>query len=317
MATSPWPAMPRPSEWRGTYRTLHMYAQVVGKIRMAAHPPMNQWWHVPLHVTTRGFGTTPIPHEGCTFELTFDLVAGHLLVHTSEGHEARIPLGGTVHAFYDEVLATLDRFGIAVPIWPVPVEVPDGVRFDLDDRPASWDPAQARAFFEVLRRVDMAFKGFRAQWEGKASPVHFFWGAFDLAVTRFSGRPAPERPGDRVSALAYNAELTSVGFWPGGAWPGAGWIDEAFFYAYTYPKPDGLEHARIRPAEAAWRADLGEFVLPYEAVRTAEDPAATLLAFARTTHDAGAALAGWPQARPTLRVTGLVDGVKAPRSKSP
>ncbi|HEY9856712.1 MAG TPA: DUF5996 family protein [Stenomitos sp.] len=288
-----WPALPLDG-WQDTYRTLHMYTQVVGKIRLALTPAMNHWWHVPLYVTARGLTTTPIPYGDRAFEMAFDGFESALLVTATDGSIRRVPLGTTVSAFYEQVLADLADIGIRVQIGPMPVEVVRPVRFDADDRAVRFDPEAVRRCFRVLSRVDQVLKRFRAGFAAKSSPVHFFWGSFDLAVTRFSGRPAPARTGDRINACAYNAELSSVGFWPGGEIPGGVRIDGPAFYAYSYPKPEGLEQAPIRPAGAYWHAALGEFILPYEAVRRSSDPARTILEFADSAFQAGARLAGWP-----------------------
>jgi hypothetical protein len=293
-----WPALPL-EEWRETYRTLHMYTQVVGKIRLALAPMMNHWWQTPLYVTTRGLTTSPIAYGDRTFELTFDFFEERLIITVNDGEVRRIPLGLSVHDFYFQVCATLASLGFRVSIWPQPVEVVAPVRFDRDRREPNFDGAQARRFFQALSSADRVFKRFRAEYTGKVSPVHFFWGSFDLAVTRFSGRPAPERQGDRVSALSYNAELASVGFWPGGDFPGVGRIDEAVFYAYSYPKPEGLE--RVEIPGATWNATFGEFVLPYERVRHAQSPDLAVLKFARAAFEAGARLAGWPVGAPVSR----------------
>jgi len=253
------------ADWRDTYRTIHMYTQIVGKMRLAHAPLMNEWWQVALYVTTRGLTTTPIVYGDRTMEIAFDFHHHTLVVTTSDGTVRTVPLGGTVHAFYDEVLAVVNRLGFPTRINPMPVEIAQPVRFDADDRPAGYDPAMAQRCFQVMSRVDGVFKRFRARFTGKASPVHFFWGSFDLTTTRFSGQPAPVRQGDAVSAWAYRSTLASLGFWPGGEFPGVGQIDEPIFYAYNYPVPQGLETTPVQPEVAAWHPAFGEFVLPYAA----------------------------------------------------
>ncbi len=306
--TETWPSLPL-DEWQETYRTLHMYTQVVGKIRLALAPMMNHWWQVPLYVTARGLTTSPMPSAVGPCELSFDFFDGVLLLATSGGEVRRVPLGTTVARFYEQVLSELAGLGIRVHLWPMPVEVVDPVRFDQDRRDVRFEAEAVRRFFQVLTSVDQVLKRFRAPYVGKSSPVHFFWGSFDLAVTRFSGRPAPMRSGDRINACAYNAELASIGFWPGGDLPGGARVAEAAFYAYSYPRPAGLEHATILPARAAWNEALGEFLLPYEAVRRAPDPAQAILDFAESAFQAGARLAGWPSdvlhPRPEMTQCGL------------
>lgn len=295
-----WPSLPLEA-WRDTYRTLHMYTQVVGKIRLALAPMMNHWWQVSLYVTTRGLTTSPIPIGDGAFEMAFDFFEEALIITSTGGAIRRVPLGSTVCEFYGQVFSELYELGVQPQIWPIPVEVVDPVRFTEDRREVQFDGEAARRYFRALSSVDQVFKRFRAQYFGKSSPVHFFWGSFDLAVTRFSGRPAPVRSGNRINACAYNAELSSVGFWPGGEVPGGARLDEAAFYAYSYPRPAGLEHAPIRPEGAAWNESFGEFLLPYEAVRRAPDPSRAILDFAESAFQAGARLAGWPSDTVHLR----------------
>jgi hypothetical protein len=271
-----------------------MYTQVVGKIRLELAPMMNHWWQVPLYVTARGLTTSPIAHEQDSFQLDFDLFDHALRVTTCRGRRATIELGASVRDFYRDVMHTLSQFGIDVRIWTMPVEFPDPVPFEQDELHATYNPSHAHRYFQALRRVDEVFKDFRARFTGKSSPVHFFWGAFDLAVTRFSGRPAPPpADADRVTRAGYNAELTSLGFWPGGKWFDGSYVDEAMFFAYAFPEPDGYAATAVAPAAARYDENLAEFVLPYEAVRTAADPRATLLDFAQTTYQAGARLMHW------------------------
>lgn len=294
-----WPSIPLDA-WRETYRTLHMYTQVVGKIRLALAPTMNHWWQAPLYVTARGLTTSPVPYGDRAFELAFDFFEEALLLSVTDGTTRRVPLGSTVASFYQQVFSVLADLGIQVHVWPMPVEVVHPVRFDEDRREVQFDNEAVRRFFRALSLVDQVLKRFRAGYAGKSSPVHFFWGSFDLAVTRFSGRPAPARPGDRINACAYNAELSSIGFWPGGEVPWGARLDEPTFYAYSYPKPEGLEHAPIRPEGASWHAILGEFILPYEAVRQSSDPSRAVLDFATSAFQLGAGLAGWPAEAVTM-----------------
>lgn len=300
MADTDWPPLPL-QEWQPTYETLHRYTQVVGKVRLALEPMRNQWWQVPLYVTARGLTTSAMPHGDRTLQVDFDLLDHRLVAATSDGQRRRLPLGASVREFYRDTMALLAALDAPVGIWATPVEVPDPVPFDEDERDG-YDPAHAHRYFEVLRRVDSVFTRFRSRFTGKCSPVHFFWGAFDLAVTRFSGRPAdPPSDADRVTRLGYNAELSSLGFWPGGAWPGAGTIDTACFYSYTHPEPAGFRRQRVRPEGAAYDEQLGEFTLSYDIVREDDDPEASILEFAQTTYEAGARLQGWPMEELELR----------------
>jgi len=290
--TDTWPALPL-DEWRDTYATLHMWTQIVGKTRMALSPPVNHWWHVTLYVTARGLTTSPIPYGTRTFAVNFDFIDHNLLIQTSDG--ARKALGLFPHSvaeFYHEFLGALRALGIDVQINPLPQEVPDPIRCDEDTIHASYDPEYAHRFWRVLVQADRVFKDFRSDFIGKCSPVHFFWGSFDLAVSRFSGRRAPERPGaDRMTREGYSHEVISCGFWPG-----SGPVQEAAFYAYAAPAPAGLERATILPAAGRYNTELGEFLLPYEDVRTSADPDGVLLAFLRSTYGAAADLAGWDRA---------------------
>ncbi|HWN39672.1 MAG TPA: DUF5996 family protein [Gammaproteobacteria bacterium] len=283
---------------RDTLATLQLWTQVVGKVRLALTPWLNHGWHVPLYVTARGLGTSPIPHRGAIFDIELDFVAHELAVRTSGGEQHRLALEPrTVADFYARVMAILAELGIAVAIKEMPNEVPDPIPFSSDRVHRSYDPREAHAFWLALIQADRAFKQFRTSFLGKASPVHFFWGSFDLAVTRFSGRKAPLHPGgapglpDGVTREAYSHEVSSAGFWPGNdAYPAAA------FYSYAYPEPPGF---RDRPAVkgAQFDAKLGEFILPYEAVRTAPDPDALLLDFLFDTYTAAADTAGWDRAQ--------------------
>ncbi len=291
MATSTWPALPR-AAWQDTYATLHMYTQVIGKLRLAWCPPENQFWHVPFYLTVRGLTTSPMPYGDRTIEIDFDFIDHSLIVRASDGRTRALPLvPRSVAEFYDGVRALLGELEVEVRIWDHPVEIPDPIPFHTDTQHCSYDADAARRFFEVLRRVDIVFKQYRGTFSGKSSPVHFFWGSFDLAVTRFSGRPAPPRPGaDYITRLSYNEEVMSVGFWPG-----TGDVDAAF-YAYASPEPAGFAEARVAPAAAFYHPTFKELILPYEAVRTAVDPAREILAFAESSYEAAARLANWDRA---------------------
>jgi hypothetical protein len=293
-ASGSWPALPLDA-WRDTYATLHMWTQIVGKVRMALTPPVNHWWHVPLYVTARGLGTSPIPYQDGSFEVTFDFVDHALEIATSDGRSGGFALAPRAVAdFYREFMAALSALGIAVRIWPMPVEVPNPIRFTDDRQHAAYDREQARRCWEILARTDGVFKEFRGRFVGKCSPVHFFWGAFDLAVTRFSGRPVPPRGDvDAVNREAYSHEVISHGFWPGGAWAGGGVFESPVFYSYTVPEPAGFRQAAVRPAQAYFNEQLGEFLLPYDDVRAAASPRAMLLDFMESTYEAGATLARW------------------------
>ncbi|HEY9721817.1 MAG TPA: DUF5996 family protein, partial [Oscillatoriaceae cyanobacterium] len=241
-----WPALPL-DEWQATYDTLHMYTQVVGKVALALAPMTNEWWQAALHLTARGLTTGPLPCGLRTCQLDFDLLAHQLVMTTSDGKREQIPLGGTVARFYETVQATLHAWEIPAHIWTMPVEVANPIPFEEDTRD-TYDRHQVARCFQILSQVDVVLRRFRAGFRGKSSPSHFFWGSFDLAVTRFSGRFAPPRPqADRVTRLAYDEEVISVGFWPGGDWPGAGRVDGPVFYAYAVPKPAGLEEAELSP----------------------------------------------------------------------
>lgn len=289
-----WPALPLDA-WRDTYATLHLWTQVVGKVRLACAPLINHWWQVPLYVTCRGLTTSPIPYGTRTFHVDFDFVFHELQVGTSDGATRSFPLESyPVAEFYEMTMSVLRQLGLEVSIWTTPVEVEAPVPFEQDRTHAAYDPVYAERFWRILVQVDRVLRLFRGRYMGKVSPVHFFWGACDLAVTRFSGRPAPPHPGgipnigDHVMREAYSHEVSSAGFWPGG-----GLVDEAAFYAYAYPEPDGFAAAAVAPEAAYYHADMGEFLLPYDAVRTAPDPDAALLAFLQRTYEAAAILAHW------------------------
>lgn len=289
-----WPTLPV-SDWADTIEAIHLWTQMVGKIRLGYSPWLNHSWSVPLYVSTRGLRTSMIPFGTDAAELEFDFGAHELSVHTTTGLRASIPLQtGSVSDFYQQVLDAMAEVGMPVSINPMPNEIPDATRFDQDTAVRPYDPSHAKALWQALVQADRVFSRFRADFKGKASPVHFFWGSFDLATTRFSGRTAPPHPGgmpnfpDDVAREAYSHELTSVGFWPGNRD-----APEPIFYSYAYPTPDGFSAATVEPAEATWLDDLGEFALPYQAVATAEDPDATLASFFAATHAAAAELADW------------------------
>ena len=287
-----WPALPY-DEWRDTCTTLHMWTQIVGKIRGKLSPPVNHWWHTALYVTARGLTTSPMPYGERSFEIEFDFVDHNLVIPISDGVTRYMGLyPRSVADFYRELMAILHSNGIAVRINTTPQEVPNPIRCDEDTVHAHYDAGYAHRFWQILTQTDRVFKAFRGGFVGKSSPVHFWWGSFDFAVTRFSGRRAPERPGaDRVTREAYSHECSSAGFWPGG--PSA---PEPAFYAYMAPTPPGFADAAVRPAAAFYSADMGEFFLKYDDVRTAADPDATLMEFLQSTYAAGADLAGWDRA---------------------
>jgi hypothetical protein len=292
-----WPELPYPA-WRDTCETLHLWTQMVGKIRLSRTPWLNHSWHVTLYVTARGLTTSPIPDGARSFQIDFDFIGHVLRIATSDGGQEDVPLvPQSVAAFYAAVMAALVRLGIDVTIDDMPNELPDPIRFGEDQVHAAYDADAAHRFWQVLRQVDRVFKKFRTGFLGKSSPVHFFWGSFDLAVTRFSGRAAPPHPGgvphlpDNVAREAYSHEVSSAGFWPGG-----GGIDYPAFYSYAYPAPEGFRSRPVRPEAAFFSAALGEFILPYDAVRTAADPEATLLEFLQSTYEAAADSANWDRA---------------------
>jgi hypothetical protein len=287
-----WPALPL-EEWKDTCATLHMWTQVVGKVRMALTPTVNHWWHVPLYVSPRGLTTSAIPYTAGDFDIEFDFLDHQLIMRTSPGEVRRLPLAAqSVAVFYRDVMSALRSLGIDLRIWTMPVEVPNPVPFDQDYGHASYDPEYAGRLWRILLSVDTVFREFRSGFLGKCSPVHFFWGSFDLAVTRFSGRRAPERPGaDAITREAYSHEVISAGWWPGGAG-----IPGPAFYAYAAPEPPGLRDARIRPDNASYNAELSEFLLMYDDVRGAASPRRALLDFLQSTYEAGADLAGWDRA---------------------
>jgi len=291
-----WPDLPL-SAWSDTCATLHLWTQIVGKIRLTQSPWVNHSWHVTLYTTTRGLTTSPIPYGTRTFQLDFDFLAHELTIQSSDGGIADLPLEAqSVATFYRRLMHEMDRLDLHVDIHAKPNEIPNAVRFDQDESHAAYDREYANRFWRVLVQADRVFKQFRARFIGKCSPVHFFWGAADLAVTRFSGRRAPEHPGgipnlpDKVTREAYSHEVSSCGFWPGG-----GAIAYPAFYSYAYPEPKGFPEAAVKPAGAFYSRDLREFILPYEDVRQAGSPDETLLEFLQTTYEAAANLANWDQ----------------------
>jgi hypothetical protein len=292
-----WPAL-KVADWVDTRDTLQLWTQMVGKIRMELSAPINHWWHVTLYVSARGLRTAAIPNPaGGAFDVEFDLIGHQLVIRCSDGATSTIELRPRTTAdLHDELFARLHDLGIDVRIFGLPVELPDVIPFATDTVHASYDPDAVRTFHGQLLAADRVLQRFRSEFRGKVSPVHFFWGAFDLAVTRFSGRPAPLHPGgipncpDRVMAEAYSDEVSSCGFWPGG--PADDVDTEGTFYAYAYPEPEGYRLAEV--SHGRFDTGLGEFVLPYAEVRTADDPDAVLLEFLRQTHRAAAELADWP-----------------------
>jgi hypothetical protein len=284
-----WPALPL-AEWSATRDTLHLWMQMVGKLRLALSPRLNHWWGVPLYVSARGLTTSAVPYRMGAFEAEFDFISHALRFTTSRSEIKTIALAPrSVADFYKEFKATLASLNIEAKIWPMPVEIPDPIRFDQDTIHASYDPAYANRFWRILATVDPICKEFRARFIGKASPVHFFWGSGDLAATRFSGRRAPERPGaDAVTREAYSHEASSVGWWPGN-----GGFDAPMFYAYAAPEPPGFRESKVRPAQAFYEAKIGEFLLPYDAVRNSADPAGALTEFFQSTYEAAANLGTW------------------------
>jgi len=298
MSTSPrpeaWPALPLDA-WKDTYATLHMWTQIVGKVRLVQSPWLNHCWHVTLYVTARGLTTSPVPYGDRTFQIDFDFIDHQLTVLSSDGGSGRVALRPmSVAAFYASLMAEMQKLELRVDINLKPNEVADPIRFDRDQTHCSYDGEFANRFWRTLVQADRIFKEFRAGFVGKCSPVHFFWGAPDLAVTRFSGRPAPKHSGgvpnlpDWVTREAYSDEVSSCGYWPGG-----GPIPYAAFYSYAYPEPPAFAASNVQPREAFYSNDLHEFILPYDVVRQSESPDETLLEFLQTTYEAAADLAKW------------------------
>ena len=290
-----WPALPLDA-WQSTRDTLHMWTQVVGKVRLALSPNVNHWWDTTLYLSARGLTTSAIPYGAEVFEVDFDFIDHKLLIQTSRGQRAILPLAPrSVAMFYSEFMDALRSLGIDVKIWTMPVEVPDPIRFEKDHEHASYDPEHAHRFWQILVLLHTVFEEFRARFIGKCSPVHFFWGSFDLAVTRFSGRRAPSRPGaDSITREAYSHEVSSLGFWPGG-----GDVKGPAFYSYMAPEPEGYAKAKV--PVGSYHPQLKEFILMYDEARKQPSPAAAILEFAQATYEAGANLAGWDRAN--LEVT--------------
>ncbi len=289
-----WPELPH-AEWQDTCSTLQLWTQIVGKIRLAQTPWLNHSWHTTLYLTARGLGTSPIPCGQRMFQIDFDFIEHALIIQTSDGMQRKLPLEPrSVADFHAAIFTALDELGLRVAIHGSPNEVAKPIPFREDTAHAAYDPEYAQRFWQVLLQVDRVFKQFRTGFLGKSSPVHFFWGSFDLAVTRFSGRTAPLHPGgvpalpDTVCREAYSHEVSSAGFWPGG-----GITDHAAFYSYCYPTPSDFAVQPVRPADACFDHDAGEFLLPYDAVRTTDDPERTLLEFLQTTYAAAAETGHW------------------------
>ena len=294
-----WPDLPYDA-WKDTYATLHMWTQIVGKVALALAPPLNHSWGIAFHVTPRGLSTLPLPHDARSFTVEFDFVDHRLVVKASDGEKRSLRLEPrTVADFYRATMALLADMRLDVKIWPVPVELPSpGIRFPDDTVHRSYDAVQVGKLWRILRQVEEVYSRARCSFVGKCSPTHFFWGGFDLAVSRFSGRRAPPREGPAFMREAYSHEEISHGFWPG-----SGVLLEPAFYAYAAPEPAGFRDARARPDAAYYHRELGEFILPYAAVRTAEDPEAAIRAFVESTYEHGATLAGWDRA--SLEATGV------------
>jgi hypothetical protein len=288
-----WPSLPLEA-WQGTRDTLHMWTQIAGKVRLALTPKTNHWWNVALYVSARGLTTSVIPYGDRVFEIEFDFLEHQLVIRTCDPTTKIIPLGPrTVADFYQEFMAALRELKIDVKIWHMPVEIPDPIPFDQDRTHASYDKEYARRFWRILVSVDEVFKVFRSRFIGKSSPAHFFWGSFDLALTRFSGRPAPPRSDPdpvlrKIMLEAYSHEVISAGWWPGG-----GEIKDAAFYCYAAPEPQGFAQQKVRPAAAYYYPAMGEFLLLNEEARKASSPTEAVLDFLQSTYEAGANLANW------------------------
>jgi len=283
------PALPLDS-WKETLETLHMWTQIVGKVRLKLSPLVNQWWNVPLYVTARGMTTSAMPYQQRDIEVRFDFIEHKLTIENSDGRVVTMALvAESVAEFYKKFMAALAELDVTVRIWTMPCEVPDPTPFEQDRAHAAYDPLAVHKFWRILVWVDQILKEFRAGFEGKASPVHFFWGSFDLAVTRFSGRVAPERPGaDSVTREAYSHEVSSAGFWPG-----AGDIKGPAFYSYAAPEPPGFAEQRVRPEAAFYHPQMKEFLLMYDDVRAAASPKTALMEFLQSTYDAAADCGKW------------------------
>jgi hypothetical protein len=293
--TDIWPDLPLEA-WQDTYMTLHRWTQIVGKIRLALAPMLNHWWQVPLYVTARGLTTSPMPYGTRSLQIDFDFIDHQMHIETGEGTQRTVALvPRSVADFYEETMAQLRSLDMDIPIWTVPVEIEDRTPFEQDNYHASYDAEYAQRHWQVLEQADRVLKMFRSRFTGKASPVHFFWGSFDIAVTRFSGLPAPPHPGSPnvarfVMLESYSHEVSSCGFWAGA---GAG---IPAFYAYGYPEPEGFKTYSIQPSEGYYDGAMRLFMLPYNTVRMATSPDDTLLAFLQTTYEAEATLAKWDRA---------------------
>ena len=286
-----WPALAY-DDWADTAETLHLWTQVVGKVRMSLTPPLNHWWHVPLYVSACGLTTSPIAAGGRGVEIVFDFLEHKLRIQCSDGQSEVVALRPiSVAQFYRETMAALGRVGVEPHIWTMPCEIEGAIPLDTDEVHRSYDGEAARRFWRVLLQADRVMKDFRARFIGKASPVHFFWGSFDLAVTRFSGRRAPERPGaDAITREAYSHEVSSVGWWPGSG------NTDAAFYAYMAPAAEGFREKKVRPQAARWNDTLGEYLLMYDDVRTSASPRRALLDFCQSTYEAAADAGHWDRA---------------------
>jgi hypothetical protein len=286
-----WPPLSY-DEWKDTYATLHMWSQVVGKVALAQAAPINHSWGIAMQVTARGLATRPLPYGQRSFTIEFDFIDHQLVIRTADGDKRTLALEPrSVADFYREVMALLAAMALPVRVWPMPVEIPSPIRFDTDTIHHSYDPVLANRFWRILVQVERVFTQSRCDFVGKCSPAHFFWGSFDLAVTRFSGRAAPPREGPAFMREAYSHEVISHGFWPGG-----GPVPEAVFYAYAVPEPAGLKDARVQPEGAFYHTELNEFVLPYEVARTSASPDRAIAAFVESTYDQAATLRGWDRA---------------------
>ena len=286
-----WPALPY-EDWKDTYATLHMWTQVVGKVALALAPPLNHSWAIALQITPRGLSTRPLPHGQRTFTIEFDFIDHDLVIRVSDGTVRSLALAPrSVADFYRDVMRTLKEMDLPVKIWPMPSEVPEPIRFDEDRVHSSYDRVYVDRFWRIIAQTERVFHEARCLFVGKCSPVHFFWGGFDLAVTRFSGRMAPPRDGPAFMREAYSHEVISHGFWPGG-----GPLLAPAFYAYAVPEPRGLREAPVRPSAAFYSTDLGEFILPYNDVRKSADPEGAIREFVDSTYDQAAKLAGWDRA---------------------
>ena len=292
-ADASWPPLPLEA-WQDTYDTLHMWTQIVGKVKLELCPYLNEWWEVALHPTARGLTTLPMPTERGALEMSFDFVDHNLRLNTTAGAVKAMPLiPRSVADFYHELMAALRALGVEVTINTLPDEVEHPIPCDQDHVHASYDPEYATRWWRILIRASKVFARYRSPFVGKSSPVQFFWGSFDLSETRFSGRPAePPKGANHITRLAEDQENIAAGFWPGG-----GKVDGPAFYAYTYPEPAGFKTARVKPSSAYYNADLGEFILMYDDMRQADSPEETLLAFLQSTYEAGANLAHWDRQR--------------------